>query len=52
MKGIIEGKNVKPAVKALRDFVGNINMSPQMRKQLARQYVNIERFQKKGYEGL
>ena len=52
MKGIIEGKNVSPAVKALKDFVGNINMSPQMKQQLARQYVNIERFQRKGYEGL
>ena len=53
MKGIIEGKErVSPAVKALKDFVGNINMSPQMKQQLARQYVNIERFQRKGYEGL
>ena len=53
MKGVVEGElgKARKASDALKQFLGSINITGEMKDFLVRQIVNISRLQRKGYEG-
>ena len=54
MKGVVEGElgKARKATEALKQFLGSINVSGEMKEYLGRQIVNIATLARKGYAGL